>query len=265
MVEAPPAVEHEVVVDPWEDIPDDIDSIPAPSMQAYVVHADPYIAVVPNFLTEPEIEHLVQLTEGKWVRSEVDFVAGGRPKHTTGTGQANISDGHRTSSTCVIDVAQTPIVQRVEERLADLVSMELINLEVLSLVKYTPGQYFKEHHDGEYRPWTVFLYLNSLPPHDEGETHFMNIGLKVAPRAGCAVIWPNARPDGSRDDLLMHQGLAPLTGVKYGINCFFNKKHVRRPEHNVRTFPRQMRPPDIYAPAEDKDGFGLGNLFACCG
>mmetsp|Transcript_6159 Transcript_6159/g.13659 ORF Transcript_6159/g.13659 Transcript_6159/m.13659 type:complete len:263 (-) Transcript_6159:135-923(-) len=255
----------DIVIDPWEDLGEEADGIEAPSLQAFLVNEDPYIAVVPNFLTEMEIEHLIDLTNQKWVPSEVDFVSGGKPFHATGSGQCHKSDAHRTSETCVLDIGQTPTVQKIEERLADLVNMKLENLERLSMVKYSPGQYFRAHHDGEYRPWTVFLYLNSLPPDDEGETHFMKLGLRFAPRAGCAVIWPNARPDGSRDERLEHQGKPPRSGVKYGVNCFFNKKPMRAAVQCVRRHPQLVRPPDLWAPIlEDGGDSGFANLFSCC-
>lgn len=35
-------------------------------------------------------------------------------------------------------------------------------------------------------------------------------------------MWNNIHPDMSEDSRLFHAGTAPLKGVKYGVNCFFN-------------------------------------------
>ena len=32
------------------------------------------------------------------------------------------------------------------------------NVENLNLLRYKPGEFFKEHHDGGFRPKTVFVY-----------------------------------------------------------------------------------------------------------
>jgi len=77
---------------------------------------------------------------------------------------------------------------------------------------------------------TIFIYLNDLPEGDEGETHFIRLGLKVVPRAGTAVMWDNTLPNGKADERTFHQGLPPKTGVKYGLNCFFNIRKGRPPK-----------------------------------
>jgi hypothetical protein len=39
---------------------------------------------------------------------------------------------------------------------------------------------------------------------------------------GCAVMWSNVLETGTEDLRLLHQALPPKTGIKYGVNCFFN-------------------------------------------
>jgi hypothetical protein len=134
----------------------------------------------------------------------------------------------RTSSSCMLRNAQTAVVDRLEQRLASLAKLPISQLERLAVVKYAPGEYFSEHHDGKFRPITVFIYLNDLPPNDEGDTYFPSIGLSFVPREGCAVMWFNATPEGTEDSRMVHAGRPPLTGTKYGINCFFSEETVRK-------------------------------------
>eukprot|EP00409_Alexandrium_fundyense_P006299 CAMPEP_0195045386 /NCGR_PEP_ID=MMETSP0347-20130606/15178_1 /TAXON_ID=2932 /ORGANISM="Alexandrium fundyense, Strain CCMP1719" /LENGTH=85 /DNA_ID=CAMNT_0040073187 /DNA_START=77 /DNA_END=331 /DNA_ORIENTATION=+ len=85
----------------------------------------------------------------------------------------------------MIDPLQTPTVSRVEHRLSRLAGIDIDYLEPLNMVRYTPGQLFKTHHDGRFRPKTVFIYLNDLPEGDGGETLFPELGLQIVPRRGC--------------------------------------------------------------------------------
>jgi len=222
-----PAPQPDVIVDPRRVEASIGKPLTAPSLAIIRVVQDPYIAVVPNFVTDMEVQHLLALSTGQWKHSEIDRVANGAARTAHQHGQMEKSDQHRTSDTFVLDIAQTPIVAAIEERLARLVGMPLCHLERLAMVRYAAGQYFRVHHDGRYRPWTVFLYLNDLPDGDEGETHFPGLKLRVTPRAGTAVMWPNPGPDGLEDPRLYHQGLPPRTGVKFGVNCFFNHKVIR--------------------------------------
>lgn len=108
------------------------------------------------------------------------------------------------------------------------------------MVRYAPGEFFAEHHDGKFRPRTVFIYLTDVPEGDGGETYFPFLGLKFTPRRGTAVIWPNAKSDGSEDSRMLHQGSAPKSVIKYGVNSFFNAKPIRRMWQNESSVPLQM-------------------------
>eukprot|EP00928_Gymnodinium_smaydae_P100391 TRINITY_DN9835_c0_g1_i3.p1 TRINITY_DN9835_c0_g1~~TRINITY_DN9835_c0_g1_i3.p1 ORF type:complete len:218 (+),score=37.41 TRINITY_DN9835_c0_g1_i3:51-704(+) len=174
-----------------------------------------------------EVAHLLELAEAGWEPSEVGsgtYVDGESER----TSFANsVSSSTRTSYSCTLSPAQTPIVTRIEKRLSALVDMSVDVLEPLVLVRYKPGQFFKTHHDGRFRPKTVFIYLNDLEPDDAGETFFPRLGIKVAPRKGCAVMWSNVLGPGEEDLRLLHLGLPPKSGTKYGVNCFFNEKCMR--------------------------------------
>ncbi|CAK9069271.1 unnamed protein product [Durusdinium trenchii] len=141
------------------------------------------------------------------------------------------------SESCeILGPAQTAIVQRIELRLAQLAKLPIETLERLVVVRYEPGQEFTVHHDGKFRPITIFLYLNELPDNAGGDTFFPHLGFSFVPRTGCAVMWPNAQPDGKEDSRMVHAGRPPTVGVKFGVNCFFNvdtKRLVMSPSMNM--------------------------------
>lgn len=184
----------------------------AGTLRAFTVISDPEILVVPHFLSDAECDHLMNLVEGAWRPSQVSSFEE----------QAKVGEV-RTSWSCTIRRSQTSVVKNIENRLASLAGLPVSQLEKLSLVRYAPGEHFKEHHDGKERPKTVFVYLNDLLENDTGgDTFFPVLGLSFKPRPGTAVVWTNATPEGKVDSRMVHAGQAPSISAKYAVNCFFN-------------------------------------------
>mmetsp|Transcript_24214 Transcript_24214/g.45734 ORF Transcript_24214/g.45734 Transcript_24214/m.45734 type:complete len:465 (-) Transcript_24214:13-1407(-) len=198
-------------------------------LTAYSVHQDPQVSVVPDFIQEAEIQHLLDLASPGWEPSEVGQGVY-RTKHE-GQDLANQVSDIRTSYSCLIEPAQSAVVNSIEQRLAALADLDVKYLEPLNMVRYCPGQFFKEHHDGRFRPVTIFIYLNDVPPGGGGETMFPDLKLKIVPRRGCAVMWNNTLGPQREDKRMVHQGLPPHTATKFGVNCFFNDKPMRRFVH----------------------------------
>jgi prolyl 4-hydroxylase len=197
------------------------------TLKQYLVHKDPEFYLIPNFVTDAEIEHLLALSEELWTPSVVG--TGVYKTNDESKDLANKQSQNRTSFSCMLKSAQTPIVGSVEQRIAAVAGMEVEYLERLNLVRYTPGQFFNKHHDGRFRPKTVFIYLNDLPEGDDGETYFPELDLKFKPGKGVAIMWANTI-DGKEDMRTVHHGLPPKTTMKYGVNCFFNIKPVKHAE-----------------------------------
>lgn len=212
---------------------------------AYELETEPKLTIVPNFLTDEECAHLRSLAESRWAPSLIITAgANGETKDLKQQGSEL-----RTSWSTPVDYAQTPIVKDIEQRLSKLVGMSVNHLERLAMVRYEPGQQYKIHHDGIWRPMTAFIYLNDIPSGDEGETFFPNLDIKIMPRKGALVMWPNT--DGKRqfeDIRVMHAGLPPKSGTKYGVNCFFNEAPKRLMPDNG-TFGGQGPPEPVRAPA----------------
>ena len=62
----------------------------------------------------------------------------------------------------------------------------MLTIEGRWQVRYEPGQFNRVHHDGVFRPRTVFIYLNDLPDDDGGETYFPRLGIKFTPTQACS-------------------------------------------------------------------------------
>lgn len=183
-------------------------------LHAYIVQQDPEMLVVPNFLSDAEMEHMLELAEDLWKPSAVQVGDSKMAKYNSA----------RTSSSCIFEPGHTDVVKEVEGRLSRLTGIGIEHLEQLALVRYHPGEFFAKHHDGQQRSKTVFIYLNDLEEDAGGETIFPELGIQFMPRRGCAVVWNNVLPNGDEDSRLVHAGMPPSKGVKFGVNCFFNRK-----------------------------------------
>ena len=135
-------------------------------------------------------------------------------------------------STC--DLSDTiPAVARLDTKIADAMGLARTMAEPTQGQHYEVGQVFKTHTDffkpyelerfqmgnlGQ-RTWTFMIYLNDVE--GGGETEFPDIGLKVTPLLGRAVLWNNLRPNGLGNDHTRHQSLPVTAGTKTIITKWF--------------------------------------------
>lgn len=228
-----------MIIDPKKVIPEDeeppelnpVTGVPK-VLKSYLVCQDPNMYLIPNFVSDAEIEHLLELAEVFWIPSTVG--AGVYKTNDESKDLSNKKSSNRTSFSAMLRSAQTPTIEALELRLAAVAGLQVEYLERLNMVRYTPGQFFNKHHDGRFRPKTVFIYLNDLPEGDAGETFFPELKLKFKPSKGCAIMWANSNADGVEDMRMVHLGLQPRTTTKFGVNCFFNDKPVRQIEEAAR-------------------------------
>jgi prolyl 4-hydroxylase len=176
----------------------------APRMRAHdrdvnilLTMKSPRIVVLGGLLSDAECDQIVNLARPRMARSEtVD--------NTTGGSEVNAA---RTSRGMFFERGETGVIDRVERRIAALLSWPLENGEGLQVLHYTPGAEYKPHYDyfdpaypgsapilqrGGQRVATLIMYLNS--PKRGGATTFPDVGVEVAPIKGNAVFFSYDRP-----------------------------------------------------------------------
>lgn len=106
------------------------------------------------------------------------------------------------------------------------------------MLKYTPGQYYRTHHDFDPRTvtlpsgpriLTVFLYLSDVE--EGGGTNFPDLNITVMPRKGKALIWPSvldALPE-KMDARTRHQALPVTKGTKLAANAWIHQYNMKIP------------------------------------
>ncbi len=142
---------------------------------------------------------------------------------------------YRTSESCDMD-RWSPEVRPIDEAIAYLLGIEPDNGETMQGQRYAVGQQFRPHHDyfhenepywprmvacGGQRTWTAMIFLNEVE--EGGATWFPQAGIRVAPKRGLLLAWNNMSPDGSPNDITLHEGTPVVRGTKYIITKWFRE------------------------------------------
>jgi len=176
----------------------------------------PRLVVFGNLLAPEECDALIAAAAPRMARSLT--VA-------TQTGGEEVNED-RTSDGMFFQRGESPLIQRIEERIARLLNWPIENGEGLQVLHYRPGAEYKPHFDyfdpaepgtptivrrGGQRVGTLVMYLNT--PEKGGGTIFPDVHVEVAPQRGNAVFFSYERPDPSTRTL--HGGAPVLAGDKW--------------------------------------------------
>lgn len=180
------------------------------------VMQNPRVVVFGNLLSEEECDALVEAARPRLSRSlTVATQTGGEEVHVD-----------RTSDGMFFSRGESPLVQRIEERIARLLQWPVENGEGLQVLHYQPGAQYKPHYDyfdpqepgtptivkrGGQRVGTLIIYLRE--PEQGGATIFPDVQLEVAPQRGNAVFFSYDRPHPATKTL--HGGAPVLAGEKW--------------------------------------------------
>jgi len=193
-----------------------------------VLSRDPWIVRFDNFISDDEANAFIDVCQPKFERS----LAGDQLNPV------------RTSYQCWCNFADcfaSEHVHRVTRRMNEVTGTPYNNGEDLQVVRYMPGEFYKQHHDQNTAIWapqgprvlTFFMYLND--PVDGGETRFPLIGggggLVVKPKKGSAILWPstfNGQPM-EADDRTLHEAMPVHSGIKYGANMWVHQFSFKTP------------------------------------
>lgn len=178
--------------------------------------ARPRLVVFRNFLSTQECDRLIELSRQRIEASEVIDMQSGSTRPDEG----------RTSSGMNFQRAETPLIERIERRVAALLRWPYENGEALQVLRYRVGEEYKPHFDyvdptqpgaapflarGGQRVATFLMYLNT--PQDGGGTNFPDAGIEIAAHKGSALFFSYDRPH--PDTLTRHGGMPVRQGDKW--------------------------------------------------
>ena len=180
------------------------------------VYESPRVRLVHQIVSPQEALALIELGASRFHRST--------------TARAG-SDDYRTSESAMLPGSE-PVVRALRQRMAHLMGYPVASLEPLQVVRYTPGQYYKPHHDfynacetwlDGNRHFTFLVYLNAVTD-GGGQTGFPRLNLTVEPTAYSALLFNNCLDNGEPDERTQHEGIVPTHSTKYAINGWMRSK-----------------------------------------
>ena len=203
----------------------------------YVVETlcnEPRLMVLRGFLSESECDYLIAQAEAKIAPSTtVDPETG-----------EHIRVEARSSSSTYFQLGQTDVIGVIEARIANQVNLPVVNGEGLQVLNYQIGQQYLPHFDffdpahkgsgvilacGGQRVATCIMYLNTVEPDAGGETHFPEVGIRVRPIKGDAVLFYNTLYSGEIDRLSLHASLPVTAGQKWVSTKWVREREYKSP------------------------------------
>lgn len=129
----------------------------------------------------------------------------------------------------------------MQRRMAEIVGTTPAYSEFLQLLRYQNGQEYRPHRDylpsslitplekggAGQRESTAIVYLNDVE--NGGETEFLEIDKKIAPKLGRVLAFRNLLADGSPDTRTLHAGLPVISGTKW-IATMWIHQGIFRPQ-----------------------------------
>lgn len=190
----------------------------------FATPSDPYTRpqIINDVLTLPECHSIISVAQPNLIDSQ-----------TIGGANSKI----RNSRQHWIPKSD-PLAAKLISKVAAMYNIPFENAEDLQVVRYHPGQFYKEHHDAccdqnskceEFikksgqRILTVLVYLNDA--FTDGETEFQNLNLRLKAKPGSAIVFhPLADKSSFCHPLALHAGLPVTSGEKWIANVWFRER-----------------------------------------
>jgi hypothetical protein len=178
-------------------------------------HPDYEVKEFPRFLTELECEHLIRAAD-PFIRRKGDGKKG------SGRWMSQV----QKSSTAFL--ARDDTIWKIKKRIEKLTGIPPDRQEKIQVTHYDPLEYYGAHFDavgdapgvkgrtGD-RYCTVIIYLND--DFEGGATFFPELGRRVIPEKGKALLFYNLTEDGeAQHPMAQHVGEVVLSGEKWVCN-----------------------------------------------
>ena len=184
---------------------------------------DPYIGTLDNFLTDSEIDYVLN----------ADFKDLLHPGRVGGVGGKELSE-HRTSWNIALPSGTDPVLIQIANKLCSLIKRHPNTMEEMALIRYRPGEYYLPHVDAydyiygnitddlhmSQRVLTVIMYLND--DYLGGHTNFPELDISITPKKGRALLFHNVRENANfANPLSKHQGQEVTQGTKWLLMAMF--------------------------------------------
>ncbi|KAJ0175458.1 hypothetical protein K1T71_008617 [Dendrolimus kikuchii] len=187
------------------------------------MYLDPTIVMFHGVMSDEEIEFIQEMAKPRFKRAVV---------HDPKTGEM-VQANYRISKSSWLRDEESPIVERISRRVADMTGLSMIYAEELQVVNYGIGGHYEPHYDfarrsesifkkhGGNRIATVLFYMSDVA--QGGATVFTELGLSLFPEKGAAAFWLNLHPSGEGDLATRHAACPVLRGSKWVSNKWIHQ------------------------------------------
>ena len=200
--------------------------------RATLLHASPNVWLLDNFVSPDQLLRLIGL-----LPDSDEF----EPSYTMDGEGVKVFDENRTSKFFHFEHPPS-IVTLLKRKAADALGVPMDHVQEPQFVWYDPKAFFNLHHDagllvedtGEIvlptdqplRTATLFVYLNDLDP-GIGCTAFPALDLRVTPKKGTAVLFPNITREGNAERSTVHAAEPLPEGCcKLGMNLWVTDRSL---------------------------------------
>ncbi|KAL3827323.1 hypothetical protein ACHAXA_005069 [Cyclostephanos tholiformis] len=190
----------------------------------------PWVITFDNFITEEECKHLIDLGyKSEYERSEDvgELLPDGSFESVQNESRTSTNAWCSEKNKCRND----EVAKMIHNRIAKVTGIPPENSEDFQILKYEPGQFYRQHHDyiafqrdrrcGP-RILTFFLYLSDVE--EGGATNFPDLNIAVKPKVGRALLWPSVLDSNPKDKepRTDHEAQDVIKGVKFGANSWMH-------------------------------------------
>lgn len=187
---------------------------------------EPLIIRFHDLLSLKETEVIKNLSRPKLDRAKVSDPLTGE----------KISTEVRVSKSAWLSDSESPVVARVNQRIADVTGLTMETAELLQVANYGIGGQYEPHYDSQdtqlvndsalqtqgRRISTVLIYMSDVEV--GGSTVFPNLGVALPPKRGSAVFWFNLFKNGENDPRTLHASCPVFIGNKWVSNKWIRSR-----------------------------------------
>lgn len=187
-----------------------------------------------NFLDKDSCNKIIDYYHDKLTSSEV-----------IGNSKLRTSEDFYIDLDTIDDSDIKQIVLNIKQKISDISNLPIENQELLTLIKYNPGQEFKPHFDafpdddeffvesvlGGQRLQTFIICLQQCEL--GGETSFDNIQKSLTLEPGECIYWQNVDEEFKILKDSLHSGRPPIKGEKWILTCWIRQNKYYALDRNI--------------------------------
>ena len=195
------------------------DSQSSPPIPKYISIPNYEVLILENLLSESECKELIQLAKNnKMDQSQV----------VSDKSTSDYDLDSRNSFQVWMDAKTNPILSKLSKKSQEITGYPYANQEMVQIVKYETGGKFDAHFDSCVQPdsicqemnrkagerrTTLLVYLND--DMEGGETEFVEIGKKIKPSPGKAILFHSTNEKDQTIHQSKHRGCPVTKGEKW--------------------------------------------------